>query len=93
MDRGTRVPAEAHRVAEHQLRLHWTEAQVLAAVPAVAIQRVDVVRQAEPLAAGVSQFQLQQVSAALGAIHALHHVDHAHQCELPTGNREKEKGA
>lgn len=87
MDRRSRVPAETHRVAKHHLRLRRSETDVLAAMPAVAVQSVDVVGQTEQLTARVSQFQLQQVSAALDTVHTLHNVNHAHQCKLPTGGR------
>lgn len=86
MDRCSGIPAETHRVAQHQLGLDRSESHVLASAPAVAVQSVDVVRQTEQLAVRVSQFQLQQVAAALDAVHALHDVDHAHQRELPTGS-------
>lgn len=54
VDRCSRIPAETHRVAQHQLGLHWSESQALASAPAVAVQSVDVVRQAEQLAVRVS---------------------------------------
>lgn len=53
MDRCSRIPAETHRVAQHQLGLRRSESQVLASAPAVAVQSVDVVGQTEQLAVRV----------------------------------------
>lgn len=78
VDGGNRIPAEAHRVAQHQLRFRPSETEVIAALPAVANQSVDVVRQAQQLAVRIFQLQLQEVAAALDPVHALHHVNHTH---------------
>lgn len=43
VDSGNRIPAESHRVTQHQLRFRPLEIEVLAALPAVANQSVDVV--------------------------------------------------
>lgn len=83
VDGGDRIPAEAHRVTHHQLRFLVLEIEVHAAVPAVANQSVDVVRQPQQLAVNIFQLQLQKVAAALDPVHALHHVNHAHQREPP----------
>ena len=88
VDGGGRIPAEAHRVTQHQLRLRSLETQVLAEFPAVANQSVDVVRQAQQLAARIFQLQLQKVAAALDPVRALHHVNHAHQLKLPARKRD-----
>lgn len=42
VDRCSRIPAEAHRIAKHLLWFHWSETEILSGVPAVASQSVDV---------------------------------------------------
>lgn len=80
VDGGRRIPLEAHRVAQHLLRRSVCVAQVPSVEPAVAVQRVDVMRESQqPPVVILLHFQLQQVATALHAVHALLHVDHAHQ--------------
>lgn len=81
VDGGRRVPPEAHRVAEHLLGRSVRLPHVPSVEPAVAVQRVDVVRQSQQPTLVVLHFQLQEVAGALQAVHALLHVDHAHQRE------------
>lgn len=86
IDGGSRIPLEPHRVAQHLLGLSVRVTQVPSVESAVAVQRVDVLRQSQQSAAVVVlHFQLQQVAAALQAVHALLHVDHAHQREPAAG--------
>lgn len=56
VDSGSRIPVEAHRVAQQLLRFRPLDPEVLAVMPAVANQGVDVVRQAQQLAIHIFQF-------------------------------------
>lgn len=78
---GQGIPAEAHRVAQHRLRLGALQAEV----PAVAGQNVDVVRQTQRLAVGVPQLQIQKVAAGLEAVNTPHHINDPDQRKHPTG--------
>ncbi len=79
VDGGSRIPVKAHRVTQHQLRLWLLGGEFLAALAA---QTVDVVRQAQQLAAHIFHLQLQEVAAALDLVNTLHHVNHTYQREL-----------
>jgi len=82
VDVGLRIPLEAHRVTERQLRFRLFETEVQAVLP-LENRSIDVVRQAQQLAVHIVQLQLQKVAAALGRVHVLHHVNNTHQRELP----------
>lgn len=85
VDSGSRIPDEAHWVAQHLLMLGPLDTKVLALMFPVANQGIDVVRQPQQLALPVFQLELQKVAAALDAVHTLHHIDHTHQGEPAAG--------
>lgn len=85
VDRGSRIPEEAHRVAKHLLMLGLLDTKVLALMFPVANQGVDVARQPQQLAFLVFQLELQKVAAALDAVRTLHHIHHTYQCEPAAG--------
>lgn len=85
VDRGGRIPAEAYGVAQHQLSLGLRQIDVPVAIPAVAKQSVDVVRQTQQLPVYIFHFKLQEVAAALDAVDTLNHVNHTHQCKSSAG--------
>lgn len=81
VDGGPRIPLEAHRVAQQFLRLGVRVAEVPTLESALAAQCVDVVGQSQQSPAPILHLQLQEVAAALRAVHTFLHVDHAHQRE------------
>lgn len=91
MNDDQRVPVEAHRVAQHQLRFQGLESEVPAARPAVANQSVDVVRQTQQLAVDIFQLKIQKVAAALEAVDALLHINNSDQRKPPTATIRNKK--